>query len=99
MKKFRAILIYAIIIAITILFVLKAHVHTLNQKNLELTKSIIQEQDNLHILTAEFTHLSKPKRIEVFAKKYLTLQTIESTQLISVIIENNKVQIFDQVRY
>ena len=84
MVFFRTLLIYSIIAMIIALFFIKIKMQNLSQelKNIEL--SIQNEKENIHILKAELTYLSKPQQIESLAARYLDLQLIKPDQIVSI---------------
>jgi cell division protein FtsL len=49
-----------------------------------LNKEILQEQETIHILKAEWSHLNDPIRLEELAKKYLGLEEMRGGQLINM---------------
>ena len=88
MRFLRNILIYLIVIVIISLFVIKTKVQSLSKELAIVESEIIKERDNIHILKAEFVHLSKPQTIEKLAAKYLDLQVMNNDQLVSIEISN-----------
>jgi len=49
-----------------------------------LNKEILQEQETIHILKAEWSHLNDPARLEDLAKRYLGLEEMRGSQLINM---------------
>lgn len=99
MNSLRSTLIYLIVIVIVSLFLIKTKVQDLS-KHLALVESeVIKEKDNIHILKAEFAHLSKPQTIEKLSAKYLNLKSMSNDQLISIEITNDaKIKVFENGR-
>ncbi len=49
-----------------------------------LNKEILDEQETIHILKAEWSHLNDPARLEELAKKYLGLEEMRGGQLVNM---------------
>lgn len=49
-----------------------------------LNKEILEEQETIHILKAEWSHLNDPIRLEELTKKYLKLEEMQGGQLINM---------------
>ena len=55
------------------LFHVKYQVQKLEDRLAKLNRDIVREQEQIHVLRAEWTYLDRPERIEQLAKKYLEL--------------------------
>ena len=75
------IILCVIMLCIYITLNMKYKMQTLEQDTQELSKSIIAEQHNIHVLHAELSYLSSPNRIADLAKKHLDLRPIQVTQI------------------
>ena len=84
MVFFRTLLIYSIIAMIIALFFIKIKMQNLSQELKNIEFSIQNEKENIHILKAELTYLSKPQQIESLAARYLDLQLIKPDQIVSI---------------
>ncbi|NVK20189.1 MAG: cell division protein FtsL [Methylocystaceae bacterium] len=49
-----------------------------------LNKEILDEQETIHILKAEWSYLNDPARLESLAKRYLNLEEMKGGQLINL---------------
>jgi cell division protein FtsL len=56
---------------------LEGRLHSLNNE-------ILDEQETIHILKAEWSYLNDPHRLEVLAKRYLGLEEMTGEQLINM---------------
>ncbi|MFI4983826.1 MAG: hypothetical protein ACHP6I_01360 [Rickettsiales bacterium] len=77
---------YLILLAIlsTFLFVIKYKVQNLNKHLNALNSRIVTEKENYHILKAEYTYLTNPKRIKKLVSENLGLQTLKPDQVIDI---------------
>jgi hypothetical protein len=65
------------------LFRLKYKVMSLEQHHNHVKKSINENMEIIHVLKAEWAHLNDPKRLQELSEKYLEINTLQKTQLIS----------------
>jgi cell division protein FtsL len=63
------------------LFYVKHVVANLENNLASLHKSIKSDKEEIHVLTAEWTYLSRPERIKQLSTKYLDLAPTKSTQV------------------
>lgn len=63
------------------LFYVKHIVANLESDLSSLQKSIRSDKEEIHVLTAEWTYLSRPERVKDLASKYLDLAPTQSTQI------------------
>lgn len=54
-----------------------------------LNKEILDEQETIHILKAEWSYLNDPSRLESLAKRYLDLKEMSGEQLVTFDSLNN----------
>lgn len=71
-----------------ILFKINHHVLVLQRDLKEVNKQIINEKENLHILKAEWSFLTRPKRLGQLAAERLQLQTVQPAQIIRYLPES-----------
>lgn len=71
-----------------ILFKINHHVIVLQRDLKETNKAIINEKENLHVLRAEWSFLTRPKRISQLATERLQLQTVQPAQIIRYLPES-----------
>ncbi|MBS0235931.1 MAG: cell division protein FtsL [Proteobacteria bacterium] len=64
------------------LFMVKHKVQELNRQLHMVKRNIISEQENIHVLKAEWAYLTQPQIIQKLANQYLQLQPIQPTQII-----------------
>jgi hypothetical protein len=67
-----------------ILFRVKYEVVFLEQQQNQIRKSIIESEESIHVLKAEWAHLNDPKYLQDLAQRYLDLSPIQGSQLISL---------------
>jgi hypothetical protein len=65
------------------LFRLKYKVMSLEQHHSQVKKSIQENTEALHVLKAEWAHLNDPRRLQKLSEKYLKINPLQKTQLIS----------------
>ena len=66
------------------LFYVKHIVANLEEDLASLHKSIKSDKEEIHVLTAEWTYLSRPERIKDLANKYLDLAPTKSAQIADI---------------
>jgi hypothetical protein len=66
-----------------VLFRVKYEVVTLENNLKQVRTDIAEHKEALHILKAEWAHLNEPMRLQELSQKYLSLQPIQSTQLVT----------------
>ena len=66
------------------LFYVKHVVANLETDLAALHKSIKSDKEEIHVLTAEWTYLSRPERIKTLSGKYLDLAPTKSTQVADI---------------
>jgi cell division protein FtsL len=64
-------------ISIVGLFQVKHRVLQLRGELAQLNNNIVEHQQTIHILHAEWAYLNQPKRLEKLAHKYLAMTSIE----------------------
>jgi cell division protein FtsL len=64
-----------------VLFSIKYQVQDLKDELSEVNRQIVAEQRALHILHAEWSHLTDPERLMTLSSKYLDLQPLLPEQL------------------
>jgi cell division protein FtsL len=66
------------------LFHVKYQVQALEDRLAKLNRAIVREQEQIHVLRAEWTYLDRPERIEELSKKYLDLAPPKPDQIGSI---------------
>ncbi|PIR31814.1 MAG: cell division protein FtsL [Alphaproteobacteria bacterium CG11_big_fil_rev_8_21_14_0_20_44_7] len=66
------------------LFYVKHIVQNLEEDLAALERSIDVDQEEVHVLKAEWTYLSRPERVKTLASKYLDLEPTTSRQIADV---------------
>jgi len=62
------------------LFQLKYQVQGLEEKLTRINREILQNEETIHVLKAEWSYLNQPERIEALARKYLSLRPLAGKQ-------------------
>lgn len=62
------------------LFQLKYQVQGLEQKLARINRQILENEEAIHVLKAEWSYLNQPERIDVLSRKYLGLQPLTGQQ-------------------
>jgi hypothetical protein len=60
---------------------LKHRVQALEDDLFRLNRSIVQEQDSIHVLRAEWAYINQPQRLEALAQRHLSMQVMTPTQM------------------
>ncbi len=66
------------------LFYLEHEVTTLEEELELLNKTIVSDQEAIHVLRAEWSHLNDTGRLRELAEKYLALEPVRPAQIASV---------------
>lgn len=66
------------------LFHVKYQVQALEDRLAKLNRGIVHEQEQIHVLHAEWTYLDRPERIEELSKKFLDLAPPKPDQIGSI---------------
>jgi len=69
------------------LFKVKYEVVEIEQKLQHTLVQIGREEENIHILKAEWSHLNEPQRLQNLAKKYLDIGSIKTEQVVVLTTE------------
>lgn len=56
----------------------------LNKQLKSVNSQILKEKENIHVLQAEYSYLSSPKRIKKLVDKHLRLQSPKREQIIDI---------------
>ena|ERR1700722_8403529 len=67
-----------------ILFKVKYEVVEVEQKLAQTVQQISQENENIHILKAEWSHLNEPQRLQKLAQKFLDISPIKTEKITAV---------------
>jgi hypothetical protein len=66
------------------LFQLKYQVQGLEQKLAGINRQILDNEEAIHVLKAEWSYLNRPERIEALSRKFLELQPLSGKQYVSL---------------
>jgi len=72
------------IIAGTGLFLLKYEVQAQEQRLTSLRKDIIDSQEQIHVLKAEWSYLNEPQRLREQAERHLGLHPLKPSQIVTI---------------
>ncbi|MEJ2227900.1 MAG: hypothetical protein P8Y67_06615 [Alphaproteobacteria bacterium] len=61
---------------------MKFETRRLETRASQLMRAIEEEKDNVALMRAEWSHVTRPERVEKLARKILTLAPVKSTQLV-----------------
>ena len=67
-----------------VLFKVKYEVVEIEEKFLKTVAQINREEENIHILKAEWSHLNEPQRLQSLAKKYLDIGPMKTQQVVAL---------------
>src|SRR5690242_8150849 len=77
----RFVFMFAVTIGIS-LFYIKYQVVALENHLHAIQKQIVKKNEALHVMKAEWVHLTEPKRLQKLAEKYLKLAPLKPKQII-----------------
>ena len=66
------------------LFQLKYQVMNLEEDHRRIRRVIRETDEAIHILKAEWAHLNDPKRLQILCERYLAVEPIQGSQLVSL---------------
>ena len=66
------------------LFALKYKVQDLEDELVRLNRSIFADQQAVHVLKAEWSHLNDPERLRALARRYLGMRPVTPNQLVTL---------------
>ncbi|MCE2716667.1 MAG: hypothetical protein ACK4V2_06280 [Pseudomonadota bacterium] len=84
MKRSRFLLIILAFCAGFGLFRVKYQVVALEKNHKQVTKSIADAKESIHILKAELTHLNDPARLQKLAVAYLDFKALKPSQIVII---------------
>lgn len=79
--SFVLLLLIAVIVAGGV-FVLKNEVQRLEAELALVHRSIVVDQEALHVLKAEWSHLNQPERLKTLASRHLSLEPLAPGQIV-----------------
>ena len=65
------------------LFVVKVQVQDLEEELTALNRTLVKDQQKIHVLQAEWSHLNEPARLRDLAQRYLDVGPVESNQIVT----------------
>lgn len=68
-----------------ILFKVKYEVVEIEQRLSQTLKQIQREEETIHILRAEWSHLNEPQRLQKLAEAYLDIGPIKTDQIVAIL--------------
>jgi cell division protein FtsL len=90
MQRSTTLLIFLALVVGFILFKVKYEVVETEQQLQQTLAHINREEENIHILKAEWSHLNEPQRLQKLAKKYLDIGPVRAEQVISLADDKNR---------
>lgn len=76
--------IFALIISSALLFEIKYSVQAINKELQKVEIQILKVKEDIHILKAEYSYVTKPEYLLKLSKKYLDLDIVEPKKIKSV---------------
>lgn len=73
-----------------VLFKVKYEVIAVEQKLAETLHQTERENENIHILKAEWSHLNEPQRLQKLAEKYLDIVPTKTDQIVAISNESEE---------
>ncbi|MBI2707352.1 MAG: hypothetical protein HYX35_03445 [Proteobacteria bacterium] len=67
-----------------VLFKVKYEVVEIEEKFLKTLAQVTKEEENIHILKAEWSHLNEPQRLQSLANKYLDIGPMKTQQVVAL---------------
>ena len=84
MRQTTLITFLSVCVMMVALFYLEHEVTTLEEELESLNKTIVSDQEAIHVLRAEWSHLNDTDRLRELAGKYLALEPVRPAQIIAV---------------
>ncbi|MFO1241692.1 MAG: hypothetical protein U1E36_00580 [Rickettsiales bacterium] len=81
MRKVNIVWMIGLVVAGLSLYQLKYTVRDIRADADHMQSELLKEQESLHVLRAEWAHLSSPERLQTLADKYLILVPVSGQQL------------------
>ncbi|HJO71807.1 MAG: hypothetical protein QF450_11855 [Rhodospirillales bacterium] len=66
------------------LFALKYQVQDLEDELVELNRTIFADEEAIHVLKAEWSHLNDPRRLRSLARRHLGMKPVTPNQLATI---------------
>ncbi len=83
MHKFlNAILVLTVLVSGFFLYTLEHQTRGLERQIVKLDLGIVEEQDNVKFLNAEWSSLTRPDRLKQLAQQYIGLETLRARQIL-----------------
>lgn len=82
-----SIIVWVLIVSLTgvVMFLIKHEVQVLDARLDRLRQDILAHQESALILTAEWSYLNQPARIEALARKHVEYRPTETNQIVRII--------------
>ena len=97
-KLFNAVLVLTVLVSGFILYSLEHKTRGLERQVASLQKKIGDAREDMKLLDAEWSSLTRPERIKDMAGKYLHLQTMQAVQIVKAGELGQKVPAEPQVK-
>ncbi len=97
-KVFNAILVCSVLAAAFVLYSLEHSTRGLERSIAKTEKQIINEQERIKLLNAEWASLTKPDRIQKIAGEQLHLQNLKAQQFIQLTDIDSRVPISPPIK-
>ncbi len=80
--RFLNLLSVCLVVAVSIgLYNLKYKVEAQEEEKARLTQEILNEQDAIRVLRAEWSYLTRPERLQILAERHLDLVALKASQI------------------
>ncbi len=66
------------------LYQLKHEVMVLEKDLARVNRAILDDQESIHVLKAEWTYLNEPRRLEALSRQYLKIAPLSAAQVVTI---------------
>lgn len=66
------------------LYQLKHEVMMLEKELGRVNRAILDDQESIHVLRAEWTYLNEPRRLEALSQRYLKIAPLSAAQVVTI---------------
>ncbi len=82
-KFFNACLVLAVLVSAFLLYSLEHSTRGLERQITKLKSSILDERESIKLLSAEWSSLARPDRLQKLAQEHLKLNTVTASQVVN----------------